>query len=104
MARARNVSHQTQTLLAALVADPQAWRHGYELSQVTGLKSGTLYPLLIRLNDQGFLMSEWRPAEQGGKPPRHLYRLTASGLALACSHSVRPKSAPFARLPDGKLA
>jgi DNA-binding PadR family transcriptional regulator len=69
-------------LLLVLLAQPRTWRHGYELSKETGLKSGTLYPLLMRLSDQGLLDSKWREAERPGRPPRHVYRLTAGGLAL----------------------
>ena len=83
MTRERSPSPQTRTLLAALVAQPQAWRYGYDLSKETGLKSGTLYPLLIRLFDQGLLEAEWRPPQQPGRPQRHAYRLTAQGLAMA---------------------
>src|ERR1700680_242028 len=83
MARPQNASRQTRGLLVILLAQPRTWRHGYELSQETGLKSGTLYPLLIRLNDQGLLDSKWREPERPGRPPRHVYRLTAGGLALA---------------------
>jgi DNA-binding PadR family transcriptional regulator len=32
---------------------PRAWQYGYELSQITELKSGTLYPILMRLSDRG---------------------------------------------------
>lgn len=78
-----NISHQTLALLAALFAEPQAWRYGYDLSKETGLKSGTLYPLLMRLHDQGLLEAEWRQPVQAGRPARHAYRLTAAGLALA---------------------
>ena len=83
MTLARKCSPQTLTLLAALMERPRAWQHGYELSKATNLKSGTLYPILIRLSDQGFLDSRWKDAEQPGRPPRHVYRLTANGLALA---------------------
>ena len=62
---------------------PRTWQHGYELSKQTGLKSGTLYPLLIRLSDQGLLDSRWEEPERPGKPPRHAYRLTPNGLAFA---------------------
>jgi PadR family transcriptional regulator, regulatory protein PadR len=62
---------------------PQAWRHGYDLSKATGLRSGTLYPLLMRLSEQGLLEQCWQEAGRPGLPPRHVYRLTASGLALA---------------------
>ncbi len=83
MPRAANISVQTRLILAALAEQPQAWRYGYDLSKETGLKSGTLYPLLMRLHDQGWLEAEWRPAVQPGRPPRHAYRLTGAGLALA---------------------
>lgn len=62
---------------------PRAWHYGYELSRQTGLKSGTLYPLLIRLSDQGLLQSQWLEPERPGKPPRHAYKLSPDGLALA---------------------
>ena len=83
MARARTPSPQTRIVLAALFDQPQAWRYGYDLSKETGLKSGTLYPLLIRLSDQGLLEAEWRPPAQPGRPSRHAYRLTAQGRSLA---------------------
>src|SRR5215468_3305801 len=83
MPRKSNTSRQTRTLLAAFLDRLGAWRHGYELSKETGLRSGTLYPLLMRLSEQGFLEARWQEAERPGLPPRHVYRLTASGLALA---------------------
>lgn len=83
MARVRAPSPQTLSVLEALAAQPQAWRYGYQLLKETGLKPGTLYPLLIRLNGQGLLEAEWRPSLQAGRPPRHAYRLTSQGLSLA---------------------
>jgi PadR family transcriptional regulator, regulatory protein PadR len=83
MARTPNVSKQTALLLATLLESPAAWRHGYGISQITGFKSGTLYPLLMRLEEQGFLESKWQETERPGGPPRHVYRLTGSGRALA---------------------
>ena len=83
MPRQANISPQTRLVLHALAAQPQAWRYGYDLSKETGLKSGTLYPLLMRLHDQGLLEAEWRQPLPAGRPPRHAYRLTATGLALA---------------------
>jgi PadR family transcriptional regulator, regulatory protein PadR len=83
MPRKPNTSRQTRALLAALLERPQAWRHGYDLSRETRLRSGTLYPLLTRLSEQGLLESRWHVAERPGLPPRHGYRLTASGLAFA---------------------
>jgi len=83
MSRPPNASRQTRRLLAAMLEQPRSWRHGYELAKQTGLKSGTLYPLLMRLNDQGLLDACWKESAQPGKPPRHMYRPTTSGLALA---------------------
>src|SRR5215468_8947277 len=83
MPRKPNTSRQTRALLAALLERPRTWRHGYDLSKETGLRSGTLYPLLMRLSEQGLLEARWEEAERSGLPPRHAYRLTGSGLALA---------------------
>jgi PadR family transcriptional regulator len=100
MPRKPNSSRQTRALLAALLDQSQAWRHGYDLSKETGLRSGTLYPLLMRLSGQGLLESRWQDAERPGLPPRHVYRLTASGLALAREQEPAAISAE----PAGALA
>lgn len=94
MSRVRSPSPQTRAVLAALAGQPEAWRYGYDLSKETGLKSGTLYPLLMRLADQGLLEAEWRPALQAGRPPRHAYRLTAQGVAAAAALPSGASSAP----------
>ena len=83
MSRQRALSESARTLLAALLLTPDRWRHGYDLASETGLKSGTLYPLLIRLEAQGYLEAEWRQPVASGRPPRHAYRLTAAGQRLA---------------------
>jgi PadR family transcriptional regulator len=83
MQRRRRCSKQTLTLLAVLTDVQRGWQHGYELSQATHLKSGTLYPILMRLADRGLLESKWVPAPQQGRPPRHMYRLTKMGVAFA---------------------
>ena len=72
----------TRTLLAFLEA-PRIWRYGYDLMKVTDLSSGTLYPLLARLTENGWLESRWEASELPGKPPRQLYRLTATGRTQA---------------------
>jgi len=83
MLRDRRPSKQMLVLLEALSARSQQWRHGYDLMKETGLLSGTLYPLLIRMADQGLIEAEWREPVQLGRPARHVYRLTAKGLALS---------------------
>ena len=76
-------SAQALSVLAVLCDQPSQWRHGYAMARQTGLKSGTLYPILIRLADQGLLEACWQDEPQPGRPRRHLYRLTAAGLASA---------------------
>ena len=83
MVRSRRPSKPMIQLLQALAERRQDWRHGYELMKETGLMSGTLYPLLMRMTDQGLVEAEWRAPAQPGRPPRHAYRLTAAGFALA---------------------
>jgi DNA-binding PadR family transcriptional regulator len=83
MGRTRNSSKQVRMVFEELLRAPREWRHGYELSQNTNLRSGTLYPLLIRLNQQGLLEARWEQPELPGRPPRHAYRLTAKGIAYA---------------------
>jgi len=83
MGRTRQPSKQMRILLAALSAQRRQWRHGYDLMKETGLSSGTIYPLLMRMTDQGLVEAEWREPAQPGRPARHAYRLTAAGFALA---------------------
>jgi PadR family transcriptional regulator, regulatory protein PadR len=76
-------SAQTLSVLAALCQEQSQWQHGYALAKQTGLKSGTLYPILIRLADRGLVEACWQDEPAPGRPRRHLYRLTAAGLASA---------------------
>ena len=83
MPRIPHTSPQTLLLFEALLDDPQRWRYGYDLSKETALASGTLYPILMRLTEQQLLETRWEPSEEPGRPPRHVYRLSADGFALA---------------------
>ena len=83
MARKPNSSKQTEAVLSALLAARDDWRHGYDLSRETGLKSGTLYPILMRLEQQGWLEAVWEDEPAPGRPRRHLYRLTGTGAEEA---------------------
>ena len=76
----RTPSRQTVIVLAELLSSPTAGRYGYELARVTGLPSGTLYPILMRLEQRGLLEARWEFTE---RRPRHVYRLTPDGLAVA---------------------
>ena len=83
MASRSEFSAQTLSVLAALCQEPSQWQHGYALAKQTGLKSGTLYPILIRLADRDLVEACWQDEPAPGRPRRHLYRLTAAGLASA---------------------
>jgi DNA-binding PadR family transcriptional regulator len=90
--RLRRPSSQTAKVLAALAADPRAWRYGYELGAGIGLQSGSLYPILVRLSDRGLLESQWETGSPAGRPPRHLYRLNRQGLEYAAAHTPSERS------------
>jgi DNA-binding PadR family transcriptional regulator len=107
MPRIPHTSPQTLQLFAALLDDPPRWRYGYDLSKETSLASGTLYPILMRLTDQRLLETAWEPSDEPGRPPRHIYRLTADGVVLARERLAarRPAGAPATRTrPAGGLA
>jgi PadR family transcriptional regulator PadR len=87
-----NTSPQTRLVLDVLLAEPEVWHYGYDLSRRTNLKSGTLYPLLIRLADQGWLETRWMEPERPGRPPRHTYRLTAEGARCAAALPTRQET------------
>lgn len=99
MSRSRSPSTQTTAVILALVEDPAAWRYGYELCQQTGLKAGSMYPILMRLADRGLLETTWESDAPAGRPPRHLYRLTDAGLELAAE-----LAAPSARAAEVRRA
>ncbi len=92
MPAGRRFSAQTLSLLSALEQDPAVWRHGYQLAKETGLRSGTLYPVLIRLADRGVVEACWEEEQPVGRPRRHLYRLTPGGLAAARAALSEPRS------------
>jgi len=77
------VSPKTLSLLDALLARPTQWHHGYALNQATGIASGTLYPILMRLEKLRWLETRWEQPGKAGRPPRHLYRLTGEGRSWA---------------------
>jgi PadR family transcriptional regulator PadR len=89
-------SAQTLSVLTALCDEPSRWRHGYALAKQTGLKSGTLYPILIRLAERGLVEACWQEEPQPGRPRRHLYRMVPAQLAtVAAALAEAPK--PTAR-------
>jgi PadR family transcriptional regulator, regulatory protein PadR len=76
-------SRQTFDILDVLLARPSHWHHGYAISRQTSVPSGTLYPVLMRLEKLGWLETKWEESIPLGRPPRHLYRLTGNGREWA---------------------
>ena len=86
-------SPQTLRVLVEFLEHRKEWRYGYDISRNTGLKSGTLYPILMRLAENRLLETAWETAEPG-RPSRHLYKLTEEGLRYARQQAVpRPVAA-----------
>jgi PadR family transcriptional regulator, regulatory protein PadR len=100
MQRNRPPSAQAINVLRALAADPSRWRYGYDLGTQVHLKSGSLYPILVRLADRGLLEATWEPGPES-RPPRHLYRLSAAGreyvAALAAASADQAAQPPQLR-------
>jgi DNA-binding PadR family transcriptional regulator len=79
------MSLQTLHVLEAFLANPAEQLSGADVQKRSGLASGTLYPILLRLESAGWFVSRWESIDpaSAGRPRRRLYRLTASGLARA---------------------
>lgn len=82
MRRPLRFSAATQVVLGHFLARKTRWLHGYTLLSELDLSSGTLYPVLMRLADAGWLETRWEPPAAAGRPARHVYRL-AGGVAPA---------------------
>jgi PadR family transcriptional regulator, regulatory protein PadR len=72
-----------EQVLRAFLDDPAAPRYGYDLMKAAGLPSGTLYPILARLEGQKLVASAWETPQQEGQRPRRYYRLTGEGTRVA---------------------
>jgi DNA-binding PadR family transcriptional regulator len=91
MSRTRKPSQQTLAILSALAGAD--WLYGLELAERTGLKSGSLYPILIRLDERALVESRWVEASTPGRPPRHAYRILPAGRH-ALAEAERAARAP----------
>jgi PadR family transcriptional regulator, regulatory protein PadR len=101
---------QTQLVLRAMLAEPTAERYGLQLCAETGLPSGTIYPIVARLEQLGWVESSWEDPREHvaeGRPRRRYYRLTDAGAqqardALARVHRSRkqPRFGPAVTWPE----
>ena len=92
----------TRLLLKAFLADPTREMYGAEVGAAAGLPSGTVHPILARLEGLHWLGSQWEDVDprRAGRPARRYYRLTAEGVEAARSalaRAARPVRAPLSR-------
>jgi len=77
------VTYPTTLVLQALL---HGCHHGFDIMDATGLPSGTVYPILRRLDHEGYVRSRWEKegvARREQRPPRRYYELTASGRTIS---------------------
>lgn len=84
---------QTLEVLSVLLAEPSPAHYGLEVSRAVGLPSGTIYPILSRLETAGWVVSDWEDLNpmDAGRPRRRLYRLTSEGSELASAELERAR-------------
>lgn len=89
------VTIPTLQVLRALLDPDTGPHHGYDLMRRAGLKSGTLYPILTRLEQHGLVTSSWEDIapETEGRPKRREYRLTPQGITRAHAELQRAQTA-----------
>jgi PadR family transcriptional regulator, regulatory protein PadR len=77
-----NLTYPTALVLQALA---RGFHHGFDIMDATGLPSGTVYPILRRLDREGYLKSEWESqmaAQREQRPARRYYEITGAGEAM----------------------
>lgn len=86
----------TQLVLRAFLVEPGEERYGLEIGEAAGLASGTVHPILARLEGLGWLASSWEDIDPtaAGRPARRYYRLTAHGTDEARSALARSWRVP----------
>lgn len=104
MATDVRITLAVERVLAAMMTDSDADHYGLELMGVTGLASGSLYPILLRLRKAGWVEARWEDIDPvaEGRPPRRYYRLTPDGVRSATR--ALAKAAPQPARSETKLA
>src|SRR5918997_4271734 len=97
----------TQRVLDVLLEDPQRELYGLEIGEAAGLRSGTVHPILARLEGYGWVVSRWEDidASTEGRPARRYYTLTAEGVQAAraaLARAYRPSTARQLRPQPGR--
>src|SRR3954454_10570086 len=106
MATPPRMTIPTQLVLAALLQNPTSELYGVEIGAAAGLPSGTIHPILARLEGVGWLESRWEDVDPSvaGRPPRRYYRLTGVGIShaqAALARARRPRIGSLGADPVG---
>lgn len=92
------ITLQTLMVLKVLLEEPSADRYGLEIADAAHLATGSVYPILIRLEKAGWLASYWESADPSmeGRPRRRFYRLTGAGAERArrILQDLEPSTSP----------
>src|SRR6266511_2846049 len=94
-------------VLRVLLEDPTARFYGLEIGRAAGLTGGSLYPVLLKLEQAGVLASNWEDVDPSevGRPRRRLYWLTSDGAEYGtrvlreAQQSVTPRRSPTSVFP-----
>jgi hypothetical protein len=107
MSRGWTITATTACVLRAFLEDPARPRYGWDLMGQTGLKSGSLYPILSRLRSIGWIVAHREDIDPvaAGRPARRYYTMTVTGTelargelaALSAAIAPPPRSTPTAR-------
>lgn len=94
----------TQRVLRVFLGDVSAERYGLEIGDAAELPSGTVHPILARLEGLGWVESRWEDVDPSseGRPPRRYYRLTAAGAESArdaLARAYRPRRSAVSARP-----
>jgi DNA-binding PadR family transcriptional regulator len=107
------ITLQTLQVLRFLLRDPVGEHYGLEISRGSGLPTGSIYPILTRLETAGWIISAWEEIDESkeGRRRRRYYWLTDYGAKRAqaaldntlseLSHATSPVSRPDS---DGALS
>lgn len=90
----RKASTATRLVFQAFLDAPSDETYGFALAEATGLPSGTIYPILRRLEDDGFIKSRWAEVDTGTqRRRRRYYELTGEGRRAAQTATVQQRQA-----------
>jgi PadR family transcriptional regulator, regulatory protein PadR len=95
-AREPRITAVTQQVLLVFLESPTPELYGWQVCKRTGYPSGTIYPLLIRMERRGWVQSRWEPIDPyvEHRPRRRYYVLTTEGMKVARACALAPGDLP----------